>query len=142
MHRNTMGKRTNRNRWRLKNTADNEYTALTGIMAFQLMGGSNCLIVRYPTKGRGVATHRFAYGLYNSKYAKHFNKYVKVTTSCGVLNCVKKEHLHAIYKPSKKEADYIALYIKIDGIEDLAHKQGIPIDLLQSYLDTLAIPIS
>jgi hypothetical protein len=35
--------------------------------------------------------------------------------------------------PNKTEADYIRTFLKVDGIEQIAHAQKIPQDLLLTY---------
>jgi hypothetical protein len=92
-----MGKSTvGTHRRKLKKQADNEFTALTGIRAIQMDGGSNCLITKQSTLN-GTPIRKAAYILYNETYKVHPKrlKLMKVKTSCGVKNCVHRDHLVA-----------------------------------------------
>src|SRR5574343_357430 len=119
-----------RKKYRIKNRANNnEFSALSGIEAFELLGGQNCLI----TKSKN--TQPIAYELYRN--IQKMSKKIKVYSTCGIKNCVKKDHLIAIYKPTKKETEYIKTYAKIDGSEQLAHVLKVPRDLMENYIKTL-----
>lgn len=107
--------------YRQRKSADNEYTALTGIMAFKMNGGSNCLLIRFGSKKK----QKDAFSMYRDEFYK-LNRNIKVTSTCGVLNCVKKDHLVAKYYPSKKEKEYIEIY----GKEVASNSLNVPIEML------------
>lgn len=121
-------------KYRIKKKAENEYSVLTGNEAFKMAGGSGCLIVKSAFHlSRPMA--RYAYKLYSEDY--DLNRNVEVSNSCGVLNCVLKDHLEAVYKPSKVDRDYIDTYLKVDGAEVLAKNLNIPIHLFHRFINSL-----
>lgn len=117
--------------YRIKKSARNEFSALSGIHAIEVQGQTHCLIVDKKTH-KSVPIQWYAYTLYCEKY--NLNKFVIVRSSCGVLNCVKKSHLIANYVPSSEEADYIKTYHKIEGTDTLAHRLDITPAILESYI--------
>lgn len=121
-------------KYRIKKRANNnEFSKLTGIEAFEMLGGNNCLITKYAffTKTRSTI-QSYAYSLY-SGFNKRINPNVKVTATCGATNCVKKAHLKATYEPTKKEADYIAASLNIDSPEQTASVLNVPLKIFTSY---------
>lgn len=40
---------------------------------------------------------------------------------------------NVLYCPNKDDADYIKLYVKIDGVEGLAEKFGVPVEAFRKY---------
>jgi hypothetical protein len=119
-------------RYKLKKTADNEFTALTGIKAFRMIGGSNCVIVRSKTV-KGIKPCRFAYRKYNGMDNKgayiEMSELVEIHTICGVLNCVGKEHIVAKYKPCKEDIEYIQSYHKVNSLSEMSHFMKVPIQI-------------
>lgn len=99
-----------------------------------MSGGSNCLITKHNTISGNISVQRYAH----SKYFFYplNNSKVKVKSTCGVLNCVNKNHLIAEYKPTKKDIEYINTYIKVDGIEIMSHRLEIPIHILTEFIKT------
>lgn len=116
-------------RYKLKKTARNDFTAMTGIRAFTVNGGSNCIIVEYDTI-RGMDCCRYAYIQYNDVRYK-LSRNVHFKQLCGVMNCVKKEHLVAEYIPTKSDIDYINGYGTAMDDNELAHALNIPVGLLK-----------
>lgn len=114
-------------RYRLKKNAKNGFTALTGIEAFQMLGGSDCLIVKNKSV-KGYNPLRYAYMKYCGMNG--INENISVKNSCGVLNCVKKEHLIAVFNPTIEDKEYIRVYSKVNTKEELAHWFKVPIELL------------
>lgn len=119
-------------KYRLKKTAKNPFTALCGKRAFELFGGTNCLVTESVTTTGSMDIKKYAYFLYLD--FKNQNKDIRVTSTCGVANCVKKDHLVAEYSPSKADLEYINTYKDVDGIEVLAHNMKVPVDLLTKFL--------
>lgn len=118
--------------YRLKKHATNEFTALTGIEAFPLLGGSECLITKHATR-KGSPITRYAYCAYEG--SPYFdNTAVEVLTTCKILNCIKKEHLIPSFHPSPKDLAYIKQYLKLDGDEVMAQMMKIPLSLFRSYI--------
>jgi hypothetical protein len=118
-------------KYRLKKYADNEFTAITGILAIQMRGGSNCLICNI-IKTKDVPIQKYAYFQYNKLYKPY--PPIKLSTTCNVSNCVNKDHLIATYHPTKENIQYINTYLHVDGIEQLAFNLKIPVTLLSAYL--------
>ncbi len=117
-----------RRRSKTRKTAKNEFSAITGLKAMEMKGGSNCIIVNQLTIS-GMACARYAYIKYiDHKYGLNIN--VHVSQSCGVLNCVKREHLIVEYTPSKKDMEYIKGYGSVMDDVELSHILHIPSDLL------------
>lgn len=113
-----------------------EFSRIEGIDAYEMNGGSGCIITR-KTVFRRINNNRRAYFAYVGFPIYGANYNIQVSNTCGVLNCVKREHLIAVYQPSKKEQEYIATYLKIEGKEQLAHTLQIPITLFEQYLTTI-----
>lgn len=123
-------------RYHLKSQANSPlFQKLTGIETFEVLGRGNCEIVKILSQIR-LPIQRYAFGIFqeNIDYAK--NSCIKITPTCGILNCVKKDHLKAVYEPTKKDAQYIKDYLNIDGVDRLAHVFNAPISLLEDYLKT------
>jgi hypothetical protein len=108
-----------------------EFSKLSGVDSFEVDGGTQCHIVRSLTT-KGMPSSKYAYFLFIGNLS--LNSDIRVKTTCGVKNCVKKEHLVAEYFPNKKDKEYIDMYYKLDGIEQLAHVFVVPVDLLEKYL--------
>lgn len=88
-------------KYRIKKSAKNEFSALTGLPATQLSGSCDCLVAHQLTcspsattahipSNSPVAIHRFAYSVYHQI---PLHKIERVVQSCGVDQCVKREHL-------------------------------------------------
>ena len=98
-------------KYRVRKSAQNEFSAITGREAIQLSGSSDCLISPHTTTGEGVSIQHLAYDAYyrpgedviRRKKSDMLHRSVKVRAICGVDQCVKKEHLEAVFKPTKKE---------------------------------------
>lgn len=121
-------------RYRLKKSAKNEFTAVTGIRAVQLLGGSNCIAVGSKTI-KSEKPCRFAYRKYNKVY--ELNEWVNVYTTCGVLNCVSKEHIVAEYKPTKNDLEYIGTYHKVNSLEEMAHYMRVPVQVYEVWYNNV-----
>lgn len=123
---------------RLKKNGDNPYSRATGFRAHTLKGGTGCTVSAYDSVfGNKHKVQPYAYYIFNIKpICGTFNKYIKVTSSCGATNCVNLDHLIAVYSPTKKDQQYIKDYLHIDGIENMAHRLNIPVSLLEQYLTT------
>lgn len=84
-------------RAKVKKSADNEFSALTGVRAIQVQNPTMpCLVTKQGTAdGHPIA--KFAYLAYNGllKAAPKRITSIKVTQSCGTTNCVCKGHLVA-----------------------------------------------
>ena len=84
-----------KNRNKLKKTAKNDFTALTGIRAIQLSGSCDCLVVANKTY-LDLPIKKAAYLLYNniSITSEHPTRIarMKVHSSCGVDQCVNPNH--------------------------------------------------
>lgn len=113
----------------LKKHASNEFMALFGIEAFPLLGGSNCLIVKHLTYN-GHPIQRVAYLGYISSLTHQGTSAIKVNATCGIANCVLRDHLIASYKPTKKDQEYIRdnLYL---GHEFLTNALRVPSKLFE-----------
>ena len=130
-------------RYTLKYSAQNPFTALSGIDAIEVKNPSlNCLVTKKSTGTKydgkykiRLPIDRLAYMLYNN--ISKLNGYVVIRHACGTLNCVKQEHLSAEYSPDKEESDYIKIYYHIDGLENLSHRLNLPPILLTNYLQNL-----
>lgn len=117
---------------RIKNMAkNNEFSVLTGILAIEVLNTQKCLVTKILSASKGVPIQKYAYHLY-TKSLPH--RYIKISSTCGILNCVKKDHLIAKYEPTKKDIDYISTYLKIDGIEQLSSVLKVPTNILEDYL--------
>lgn len=122
-----------RKKYRIKYRANNNaFSAITGIDAFELSGGQNCLVTK------SVNLQKKAYELYTK--TSNLGARIKISSVCGIQNCVKPEHLVATYKPTAKDAEYIKTYYKIDGAEHLAHAFKVPQNLMEEYIKTLQTP--
>lgn len=114
---------------RLKKSADNDYTAVTGKRAYRLYGGSNCIVSVY-TYVNNLTCQQYAYAILSQITP---NNRIKVSSTCQATNCVNMVHLIAEYKPTTKDKEYIKSYAKM-GVDSLANSLKIPIALLQAYL--------
>lgn len=117
-------------KYRVKKTANNLYSRLTGREAIQLTGNSDCLVQKYTKIKGGIPIERYAY----TQYKGQIPKTVHVSQICGVKQCVKQEHLRASYHPTKEDEQYIKNYIKIDGPEVLAERLGVPFKIFEEYI--------
>jgi hypothetical protein len=86
--------RKKRNKVMLK--ADNEFSALTGLEAIQLSGSHDCLVTNKKTFN-GLPVAKVAYIKYHKLESQHRKrkKLLRVYRTCGVDQCVKREHLKA-----------------------------------------------
>ncbi len=92
-------------KYRIKKSAKNEFSALTGILAIQQQGGSNCLLVAQKTLAkphfdRDIPIQKAAYCLYNRVAPSSI---AKLTSTCDVSNCVAPSHLQVEMIPSEQE---------------------------------------
>lgn len=111
------------------------FQSLSGVETFEVQGGNHCHVVKILAQER-IPIQRYAYGLYTRlEYAQNYS--IKITATCKVTNCVKQEHLKAIYQPTKTEAEYIYDYHKIDGISSLAQKLAVPEQLLIDCIEVI-----
>jgi hypothetical protein len=85
-------------KWKIKQTANNPFTANTGVKAYQLTGSSDCLIC--PQKeAKNVSTRKIAFALANGwqSYEMGFDskriKLLSVKATCGVDQCINPAHL-------------------------------------------------
>lgn len=119
----------------IKKTSDNDFGRFSLKRTISSIGGLGCILTKYTKTCRGVSLQQYAYWLFHKD--TDFispNKNIKVTPSCGVLNCVKKEHLTAEFVPSKDNLEYL----KDWGIADYtAHTLNIPQSLLNQYVQKL-----
>lgn len=123
-----------RKKYRIKqNKSASEFTKLTGIETWNVYGDNQCILVKstHITPKR-LPSPKYAYYVYNLCLNTSHDVYV--STSCGVKNCVKKEHLQPKYKPTVKDQEYIKTYLKIDGIELLSKNLKVPIELFTEYI--------
>ncbi len=118
-------------KYRIKKTASSPFSALTGILATPMLGGSLCHICKQKTVKGSIPIQKHAYKLFNNIYSKD----ITVTSICNVQNCVNPEHLTATYKPNKDDQEYIRIYLRIDGLESLAEKLHITPELLKDYIN-------
>lgn len=103
---------------------------------FEVLGHDHCHVVKILTPKR-IPIQRYAYGIYLNNLAYAQNYSIKITAICNVTNCVKPEHLKAVYEPTKKEAEYIYDYYKIDGIPALAQKLAVSETLLVDCIEVI-----
>lgn len=81
-------------RGKIKRRANNEFSALSGIRAFQLSGSCDCLVTEQTT-ANGYPIKKYAYLLYNNLLVGAHPKRIKsirVKSSCGVDQCVNPAH--------------------------------------------------
>lgn len=107
---------------------NNEFSALFGIEAIQMNGGSNCLITKAMTTRDLQREAYFAYT--NTPH----NPAIKVSSSCCVTNCVKRDHLVGFYKPTIKDALYIKENLLISSKDWLANALNVPLSMFEEYL--------
>lgn len=117
-------------KYRLKYSAKDEYQKAVGVKTIQLRGSCDCLIINRLKYKDTYTNQQHAYSVYNNT---PINKAIKVTNTCGIEQCIKKEHLVAKYHPTKDDIEYIKLN-KMMGIDYLSHVLKIPEDLLQEFL--------
>lgn len=97
-------------KYRIKKTAKNEFSKLSGIEATQLSGSIDCLVAHQLrvspsatatpfTITKSIPIKKFAYALYHNVAISDI-KSVKQT--CGVAQCVKREHLEAEVENNNK----------------------------------------
>ena len=115
---------------RKKKYASNEFTKLSGVDAFFVMGGSDCLITEHDTR-YGKSIQKYAYTL----YFKYNSNSIIVKPVCGIKNCVKKEHLEATLRLPKKDKQYILDWHRINGIEYMVNRFNIPAELIKKTLN-------
>ena len=93
-------------KYRIKKSAKNEFSALTGLPATQMAGSIDCLVAHQLTSLTSATTTGFssslpvpvkklAYCVYNKVPLSDVKT---VTQTCGVAHCVKREHLEAEMK--------------------------------------------
>lgn len=114
---------------RIKYLAKNEFEKKFGVKTVEISGSLNC-VISLNKYIKTVDCRRKAFELYFGSITKE----VRVKTSCGINECIKKEHLTHTYEPFKKNQDYIETYLKIDGTKVMAHRLGIGEGILVDYL--------
>ncbi len=121
---------------RIKNRKNSsEFSKLTGVESFILEGGSNCIITSSSNLSGFISeTPRYAYYYYNDKKPLSWTC-IKVSTTCGVKNCVKKEHLVPFYLPDENDKDHIDNYLEEIGILNMAEALKVPVELFIDYLE-------
>ncbi len=92
-------------KYRLRKSADNLFTNLTGTPAIQLSGSSNCLVTKQkkiilPYTNAQTPIKKAAYHLYNDIPLDEIGI---IKQSCGVDQCVHPDHLYE--SNPKKEID-------------------------------------
>lgn len=109
----------------------NPFSSLSGIMAIEGRGNDGCLLVDQESVG-GRPIQVYAFNIYFSP-KKKISRWVKVTSTCGFQNCVKKEHLKAVYSPKKEDLKYI----KDNGVfyttEELAFRLKVPEEVMRDF---------
>lgn len=115
-------------------TADNDFTKATGIEAIAVIGQLKCLVVK-KLQYKSIPIQRLAYAIYHYPESKG-NNAIKVTSTCGVANCVLKDHLRAIYKPTKKDIEYIHDNMGSPGIEFLSHVMKVSLPMLKDWWES------
>lgn len=118
---------------RLKAYASEPYQKATGVKTIQLRGNCDCLIINRLKYKEKYTNQQHAYSIFNGIT---FNPDIKVTNTCGIVQCIKKEHLLAVYKPNKEDAQYIKDNRSMYSIEELAFFVKTPVQLLQDYLNS------
>ena len=113
----------------------NCYTRITGNLALQMQGGSNCLITKALVY-KGIPNQRVVYCVENNVPSFMDNCKIKTITTCNVQNCINIDHIRATYQPTKDDVQYITDNLRLNGLEHQAHIMKIPPQLLQNYLDT------
>ena len=78
--------------------ATNDFSAFSGLEATQLTGNSECLVTKNKTHDR-MSMKKYAYLQYHEIYDTRTVKATKVKQTCGVDQCVNKDHLVATNKP-------------------------------------------
>lgn len=111
----------------------------TGIPTVNIENGLGCTVVAQKTIANGISITLYAYLLY-SDFKGKINTGVKISHTCNIGNCVQLDHLIATYTPSKKDIEYINSYLKLDGIEHLAHVLRVPLPAFRQYLKTPKAP--
>lgn len=112
-----------------------EFSKLTGVESFIMEGGSDCIITSSSHLSGFISeTPRYAYYYYNDKKPLSWTC-IKVSTTCGVKNCVKKEHLVPFYIPDENDKDHIDNYLEEIGIFKMAQALKVPIDLFRNYIE-------
>lgn len=118
-------------KYRLKKYAKNDFTRLTGIFAIQVRIPNGCLVVDQLKTG-GMSVQRYAYIHYFDLPRLH--RSVSVTTVCDVENCVKKDHLKVVYKPTKEHIDYFKMWGESIDPKQIAHQLDVPEYLLLPHI--------
>ena len=116
--------------YRTKKNAKNEFTRLSGVKTFELIGGSECLITEHDTR-YGKSIQKYAYELYTG----YRSPSIIVKNICGVKNCVKKEHLTETLKLPDEDKKYILDWYKVNGIEYMENAFKIPAELIKKTLN-------
>lgn len=97
----------------IKKAAKNIFSGKTGIFAIQLTGTSDCIVTEHATKAlknpsnitnrKIVPIKKYAYHIYNNVALEQIEK---ITSSCGVDQCVHPDHLVAQLSKEKSCGDY------------------------------------
>lgn len=118
---------------KIKKFAKNEFSKISGQATIQLTGNSNCLVTRQAT-ANGLSIQRYSYERVYNDFSFDLSNSVRVTTICGVNQCVKKEHLKATFYPKEEDKGYLESFGKNATTEEQAHYLGIPVDVLKVHL--------
>lgn len=121
-------------KYRVRKQFKNEFSFLSGIEAIPMLGGSECLLSKQKATTNHLPIQRHAYILYNKNIAISPSLYISST--CGVKNCVKREHLQAKYCPTEADKKYIKDWLKVYGKEQMAHTMKVPLDIFEAWLST------
>lgn len=114
---------------------NNEFSQHTGIESVNVENDLGCVVTRQKTTQKGTSITLYAYMCYIDFKGK-INTGVKISQTCGILNCVQRDHLLATYTPSENDIEHISNYLKIDGKEHTAHVLKVPLSLFKEYLKT------
>lgn len=116
-----------------------DFQRATGILTIEQRGGSNCLLIDQIAVNN-KSPQRVAYSIY-TETLKTFNlsTNIHIFTSCGVENCISKDHIKAIYKPTKPNIKYIQDHSHEyrNDLPELARLMQVPTILFLEYLDTI-----
>ncbi len=123
-------------RRRIKENATNEFSRLSGIETFDIIkndGKIEHFITKKLTHSR-MPIQGYAYRLYTDT---EYNPSIKIESSCGLLNCVYKDHLIASYSPTRVDKAYILSNASLYSLSELADILKAPADLLSIYLNNI-----
>lgn len=117
-------------KYRIKKSAKNQFSALSGIEAIQLSGSADCLVVNRKTI-HNIPPAKYAYCLYKGILKP--SPYLKVKQSCGIKQCVKQEHLCATFSPPEDILNQIKTNSWM-GVESLADTYQVGPELIADLI--------